>query len=130
MEKVEPAIVTTGAEIHPDLEKTATRRSHLDAIAPELMASEADAELLGKFSIPPAPEKQLTRYQLNLVTRKSSVVTSDGSKSSGSRSVLSAYSLPLHPLSLSPFLPVRQEWCGDGLRLLCLFSLLESQWQI
>ena len=77
MEKADVATVTTGAELHPDLEKTATRRSHTDALSPDLMASEADAELLGKFPFIPVSETQLTRSQPNLVTPKNFVAILD-----------------------------------------------------
>ncbi len=33
---------------HPDLEKTEVRQSHINAPPPELLSSDADAELLGK----------------------------------------------------------------------------------
>jgi hypothetical protein len=39
---------TTGAGVQPDLEKTVSRRSHTNAPPEELLASDADAELLGK----------------------------------------------------------------------------------
>ncbi len=36
-----------GAGLHPDMEKTASRRSHSNTVPDELLASDADAELLG-----------------------------------------------------------------------------------
>lgn len=39
---------TTGA-IPVDLEKTMSKRSHTDVPPPELLASDADTELLGKY---------------------------------------------------------------------------------
>jgi hypothetical protein len=39
----------TGASLHPDLEKTATRRSHSNVPPEALLAGEADTELLGKL---------------------------------------------------------------------------------
>ncbi|PMD29001.1 gaba permease [Hyaloscypha variabilis F] len=40
---------TTGAGVQPDLEKTVSRRSHTNAPPEELLASDADAELLAKL---------------------------------------------------------------------------------
>jgi amino acid permease len=39
---------TTASRVQPDLEKTVSRRSHTNVPPEELLASEADAELLGK----------------------------------------------------------------------------------
>jgi hypothetical protein len=39
---------TTASGVQPDLEKTVSRRSHTNVPPEELLASEADAELLGK----------------------------------------------------------------------------------
>jgi hypothetical protein len=39
---------TTATGPHSDLEKTTNRRSHINDPPPELLASDADAELLGK----------------------------------------------------------------------------------
>ena len=39
---------TTATDAPPDLEKTVSRRSHTNVPPEELLASEADAELLGK----------------------------------------------------------------------------------
>lgn len=41
------AVTQTGASLHPDLEKMASRHSRSDP-PPEIMTGEADAELLGK----------------------------------------------------------------------------------
>lgn len=42
--------VQSGAALHPDLEKTVSRHSRSNIPDEALLASEADAELLGKFS--------------------------------------------------------------------------------
>ncbi|KAN0106879.1 gaba permease [Hyaloscypha variabilis] len=42
-------VTTTGAGVQPDLEKTVSRRSHTNAPPEELLASDADAELLAKL---------------------------------------------------------------------------------
>jgi hypothetical protein len=39
---------TTATGVQPDLEKTVSRRSHTNVPPEELLASEADTELLGK----------------------------------------------------------------------------------
>jgi hypothetical protein len=41
--------VQSGAALHPDLEKTVSRHSRSNIPDEALLASEADAELLGKF---------------------------------------------------------------------------------
>lgn len=41
-------VAQSGAGVHPDLEKTVSRRSHSNVPPPELLADEADAELLGE----------------------------------------------------------------------------------
>ena len=41
--------VQTGASLHPDLEKIASRQAHSTVPHDELLAGEADAELLGKL---------------------------------------------------------------------------------
>jgi len=43
--------IDVGAGLHPDMEKTASRVSHPD-MPPELLASDADADLLGMCSLP------------------------------------------------------------------------------
>ena len=42
------AAVQSGAALHPDLEKSASRKSDKNVPPEELLAGEADAELLGK----------------------------------------------------------------------------------
>ncbi len=44
-----------GAGLHPDMGKTAGRRSHPNAVPNELLASDADTELLG--ALPCCPFK-------------------------------------------------------------------------
>lgn len=43
-----PTAVQTGASMHPDLEKIASKQVHSTVPQKELLAGEADAELLGK----------------------------------------------------------------------------------
>jgi hypothetical protein len=44
-----PEAIQTGASLHPDLEKIASRQAHSTVPHEELLAGEADAELLGIY---------------------------------------------------------------------------------
>lgn len=46
-----PTSSETGAQLHPDLENVATKRSIHNAPPEELLAGEADAELLGESQV-------------------------------------------------------------------------------
>lgn len=50
----------SGAALHPDLEKTVSRTSRSNIPDEALLASDADAELLGKLSNRPDPDRMLT----------------------------------------------------------------------
>jgi hypothetical protein len=44
-----PETIQTGASMHPDMEKIASRQAHSTVPHEELLAGEADAELLGMY---------------------------------------------------------------------------------
>jgi hypothetical protein len=66
---------TTGAKVAiVDLEKTTSRESHTNEPPPELLANEADAELLFKLEI--QNYNSADRIQPSLATSRNSAVTS------------------------------------------------------
>jgi hypothetical protein len=59
--------ITTAIGVQPDLEKTVSKRSHSNVPPAELLANEADTELLGNFI-------QLSKMTMSRANKKSSQV--------------------------------------------------------